>query len=189
MSAPHEATPIPHAATAATIAPADLPHAVQSALAPDEIVILHLRPSAAYVVLSSLGTLAAAAMIAATLAYAARLPWSPWSEPQALVIGGTVAGLRLAIAWLDWFMHVFVLTDRRVIARRGIVRTALYEAPLARIQNTIVVQSVRERLFGLGTLGFATAGRGTFDCYWEMVRRPFEVHRVVREAVERYGRR
>ena len=189
MSGSDAPTRVPHAAAAASVAATDLPLAVQSALAPDEIVILHLRPSAFYVALSSLGTLAAAGIIAAALAYAARLPWSPWTEPQALAIGVTVASLRLALAWLDWQMHAFVLTDRRVIARRGILRTALYEAPLARIQNTIVVQSVRERVFGLGTLGFATAGRGTFDCYWEMVRRPFEVHRVVREAVERYGRR
>jgi uncharacterized membrane protein YdbT with pleckstrin-like domain len=76
-----------------------------------------------------------------------------------------------------------------VIARRGILRTVLQEAPLARLQNTIVVQSLRERMFGLGTLGFATAGRGTFDAFWETVRQPFAVHRTVLEAVERYGGR
>jgi uncharacterized membrane protein YdbT with pleckstrin-like domain len=86
-------------------------------------------------------------------------------------------------------MHVFVLTDRRVIARRGILRTALYEAPLVRIQNTVVVQSLRERSFGLGTIGFATAGRSTFDAYWEMVRRPFVVHGQVLDAIRRYGRK
>ena len=41
----------------------------------------------------------------------------------------------------------------------------------------------------LGTLGFATAGRGTFDAFWESVAAPFEVHARVREAIERYGRR
>ena len=72
---------------------------------------------------------------------------------------------------------------------KGAASTVLQEAPLARLQNTIVVQSLRERVFGLGTLGFATAGRGTFDAFWETVRQPFAVHRTVLEAVERYGRR
>jgi pyruvate/2-oxoglutarate dehydrogenase complex dihydrolipoamide acyltransferase (E2) component len=61
--------------------------------------------------------------------------------------------------------------------------------PLTRIQNTIVVQSMRERLCGLGTLGFATAGRGTFDAFWESIASPFEVHRKVLETIQRYGRR
>ena len=50
-----------------------VPHAVQTALAPNEIVILLLRPSILYVPLSSLGTLAASVVIATTLAYAATL--------------------------------------------------------------------------------------------------------------------
>ncbi len=166
-----------------------LPASLQAALAPDEIVILALRPSLLYVPLSSLGTLAASAVIASLLAYASKLPASPWTETHAILIASAMASGRLLWAWLDWFNHAFVLTDRRVIARRGIIRTALYEAQLVRIQNTIVVQSARERLFGLGTIGFATAGRGTFDAYWQSVRSPFAVHRKVLEAIQRYGRK
>ena len=175
-------------ATPAVQAPL-VPAAVQSALSPDEIVILVLRPSLLYIPLSSLGTLGASAIIAATLAWASTYAWSNWSEAAGSAVGVIVAVARLAWAWLDWSMHVFVLTDRRVIARRGILRTALYEAPLVRIQNTVVVQSLRERIFGLGTIGFATAGRSTFDAYWEMVRRPFVVHGQVLDAIRRYGRK
>ena len=175
-------------ATPAVQAPL-VPAAVQSALSPDEIVILVLRPSLLYIPLSSLGTLGASAIIAATLAWASTYAWSNWSEAAGIAVGVIVAVARLAWAWLDWSMHVFVLTDRRVIARRGILRTALYEAPLVRIQNTVVVQSLRERVFGLGTIGFATAGRSTFDAYWEMVRRPFVVHGQVLDAIRRYGRK
>jgi uncharacterized membrane protein YdbT with pleckstrin-like domain len=100
-----------------------------------------------------------------------------------------LAAARLTWGWLDWYTHAFVLTDRRVIARRGVLRTALHEAPLVMIQNTVVVQSLRERIFGLGTIGFATAGRSTFDAYWEMVPRPFVVHGQVLDAVRRYGRK
>ena len=40
----------------------------------------------------------------------------------------------------------------------------------------------------MGTVGFATAGSGTFEVVWEMVPGPIGVHRIVNEAIERYGR-
>jgi len=177
-------------ATAASAVPAfAVPGSVQAVLAPDEIVILVLRPSALYIVLSSLGTLAASVVIATTLAWTSTFAWSAWSEPGGIAVGVLLAAARLTWGWLDWYTHAFVLTDRRVIARRGVLRTALYEAPLVMIQNTVVVQSLRERIFGLGTIGFATAGRSTFDAYWETVRRPFVLHGQVLDAVRRYGRK
>lgn len=179
---------VPAAPAAVAVGPS-VPQALQSVLSPDEAIILLIRPSALYIVLSSLGTLAASVVIALVLAYSAQFAWSPWTDVQAAAFGIGLASARLAWAWLDWINHLYVLTDRRVIARRGILRTALYEAPLARIQNTIVVQSLRERVCFLGTLGFATAGRGTFDAFWESVSSPFEIHRRVLEAIERYGRR
>ncbi|MFM7051588.1 MAG: PH domain-containing protein [Planctomycetota bacterium] len=182
---------VPDAAPAAAPATAAgaVPSSVQSALSPGEIVVLSLRPSLFYIPLSSLGTLVASALIGALLAYSAQFRWSPWSDGDAFFVGGTVAGLRLAWAAVERSFHAYVLTDRRIIARRGVFRTVLYESPLARIQNTIVVQSMRERVFGLGTLGFATAGRGTFDAFWEMLPAPLKVHRTVLDTIERYARR
>ncbi len=177
------------AAPAAVGAAETLPHLLQATLGPDEVVILLLRPSLLYIPLSSLGTLVASVLIGTALVYAARFQWSPWTEGDAVLIGGGLAALRLGWAAIDWWFHLYALTDRRLLARYGVFRTQLYEAPLSRIQNTVVVQRLRERLFGLGTLGFSTAGRGTFDAFWEMLRAPYAVHRTVLDAVERYGRR
>lgn len=181
---------VEHAAAPAALgAPHALPHALHASLGPDEVVILLLRPSLLYIPLSSLGTLVAAAIIGLSLAYLSHLPWIGWSEKHAVFIGATIATLRLGWAAIDWWFHLYALTDRRILARYGVFRTALYEAPLSRIQNTIVVQSLRERIFALGTIGFATAGRGTFDAFWVTLRTPFAVHRTVLDAVERYARR
>jgi uncharacterized membrane protein YdbT with pleckstrin-like domain len=178
-----------HAAAPAAIGVAhELPAALQASLGPDEVVILVLRPSLLFIPLSSLGTLVAAAIIGLSLAYLSHFPWIGWTASHAAVIGVTIATLRLGWAAVDWWFHLYALTDRRILARYGVFRTALYEAQLSRIQNTIAVQSLRERIFGLGTLGFATAGRGTFDAYWIMLASPFAVHRTVLEAVGRYGR-
>ena len=179
-----------HATTPATLHPAhELPHALHASLGPDEVVILLIRPSLLYIPLSSLGTLAAALIIGLSLAYLSHFSWVGWSEKDAIFIGMTIAMLRLGWAVVDWWFHLYALTDRRLLARYGVFRTALYEAPLSRIQNTIVVQSLRERVFALGTIGFATAGRGTFDAFWVTVAAPFAVHRTVLDAIERYARR
>ncbi len=72
--------------------------------------------------------------------------------------------------------------------RMGVLRVSVFEAPLRNIQHTSVFRLLRERLFGLGSIGFATAGSDVFDAFWVTVRQPFGVHRTVVEAIRRYGR-
>jgi uncharacterized membrane protein YdbT with pleckstrin-like domain len=189
QAAAHEPRAQHAAAPAALGVSQALPQALHASLGPDEVVILFLRPSLFYIPLSSLGTLVTAAIIGLALAYFSRFQWVGWTEANAIFIGVTIAALRLSWAVVDWWFHLYALTDRRILARSGVFRTALYEAPLERIQNTIVVQSLRENIFGLGTIGFATAGRGTFDAFWVTMHAPFAVHRTVLDAIERYGRR
>jgi hypothetical protein len=68
----------------------------------------------------------------------------------------------------------------------GVLRVAVFQTQLKNIQHTSVFTRVRERLFGLGTIGFATSGSDVFEAFWLMIRQPFAVHRTVVEAIERY---
>ena len=86
---------------------------------------------------------------------------------------------------LEWMNRLYVLTDRRVVRRRGVIRVNVFEARLDRMQQTTVVQSFRERLFGLGTIAFATAGTGSFDAVWEYLPEPYRVHADVAAAIDR----
>ena len=49
-----------------------------------------------------------------------------------------------------------------------------------------MIFTVRERVFGLGTLGFATAGTALREAYWVMLAKPLEVHKTVVETINRY---
>jgi hypothetical protein len=51
-----------------------------------------------------------------------------------------------------------------------------------------VFATVRERLFGLGTLGFATTDSEYYEAFWVMLRDPVTVQRIVVNAIKRYGR-
>ena len=47
---------------------------------------------------------------------------------------------------------------------------------------------MRERIFGLGSIGFATAGSDVFEAFWVMINRSFAVHRIVVKTIEKYGK-
>jgi hypothetical protein len=173
-----DVTALPAAQTAAI--PKDL-------VEEDEVIILLLRPSILYVPLSSLGGLVVIALVTFALAWMARM-WQPgWSDTSAFLLGLGLAALRLGWQLLEWGSRIYVLTDRRIITRGGVLRLAVFQTQLRNIQHTSVFASVRERACGLGTIGFATAGSDTFESFWVMIRQPFAVHKLIVETIRRYG--
>ena len=153
-----------------------------------EIILLMLRPSLWFVMLSSLGSLVMIALFTFALAYVSQTSWAAWNDTQAFAIGMGLVALRLGWQFLEWLSRVYILTDRRIITRSGVLRVAVFEAQLKNIQHTSVFAQVRERVCGLGSIGFATAGSDTFDAFWVMIKQPFAVHRTVVETIRRYGR-
>lgn len=164
--------------------PADL-------LGDEEIIIMWLKPHPLYVVLASLGSLLLIAALTFGLAYlsALSLPKAAWSDRDAFLFGGSIAVVRLAWQALEWWNQTYVLTDRRIIAAYGILRRHFFHAPLAQIQHIAVIQTIRERLFGLGSLAFATAGSDRYDAAWLSLAHPFKVYRQVNQTIDRYARR
>ncbi len=154
----------------------------------DEIVILLLRPSPLYILLASLGSLLVIAVVTLALMYLGRLSGVAWIDTLAFGLGITIGIARLAWQGLEWWNRLYVLTDRRIIRRKGVLHPSIFETKLRDIQHTSVFQLLRERSLGLGSIGFASAGSDVFDAFWVMIRQPFAVHRTIVEAIERYGR-
>lgn len=168
-------------ARAQTLLPADL-------ISDDEVIILLLRPSLLYIPLASAGSLILIALLTFALAYLARLSWIGWTDTQAFTLGIGLAAIRLGWQLLEWWSRLYVLTDRRVIRRMGVLRVIVFETELKNVQHTSIFATVRERCFGLGTIGFATSGSDVFDAFWVMIRRPYAVHRIVNDTIRKYGR-
>ena len=167
------------AARAAGMLPAEL-------LQPGEVIILLLKPSAWFILLAPLRTLTAiivVGLIAETINSYLALDISRQS-----IILGTLALLLLRVFWqfLEWLSRVYVLTDRRVVTVAGVLRIGVFETPLQKIQHTNMVLSLRERLFGLGTITFATAGTAAIEAFWLMLANPLEVHQKVVQTINRY---
>ena len=169
------------AAQVATMLPADL-------LQPGEIIILLLKPSPWFIVLAPLKALAV--LVLATFAamglggyYLLGL-----SRSEIVLAGLAMIGLRLFWQFLEWLSRVYVLTDQRVIRVKGVIRVNVFETQLKQIQHTHLIFSLRQRLFGLGTLAFATAGTALVEAFWSMVPHPLEVHQKVVQTLNRYRR-
>jgi PH (Pleckstrin Homology) domain-containing protein len=169
------------AARAAGMLPAEL-------IQPGEIIILLLKPSAWFILLAPLRTLTAiivVAMIADSVNSYTGLGFARQS-----IILATLGLLMMRVFWqfLEWLSRVYVLTDRRIITVSGVVRIGVFESPLERVQHTNLILSLRERLFALGTIAFATAGTALLEAYWLMLEDPLEVHQKIVQTISRYRR-
>lgn len=164
----------------------------QQLLQGGEVIILLIKPSPWYIVLESLRFLAViAALLAAALASTGWLAGYTkldlvLTKLDLVLLALGIMGARLVWQFLEWLSRVYVLTDRRVIRIMGFFRVQVFETQLKKIQHTVTLFSIRERLFSLGTIGFATAGTDAVEAIWRMVSKPLEVHRVVIETLNRY---
>lgn len=180
--APEAAEAQPNLARAAAMLPEQL-------LQPGEIIILLIKPSPWFILLVPLRFIAVIALCAALIAQLQRRGFDLGLDSHDLIVATlAVIGLRLFWQMLDWLSHVYVLTDQRIIRVMGVFNVQVFECPLNKIQQTDLILPLLQRLFWLGSIGFATAGTATHEAYWLMVAKPLEVHAKIIETIRRYRR-
>ena len=167
------------AARAAAMLPGEL-------LQPSEIIILLLKPSPWFILLAPLKTLAALAVVTLALLVLGSYIDLGVSQRDLLLLGIALIGGRLFWQFLEWLSRVYVLTDQRMVRVRGVLRVQVFECQLNQVQHTEAVFTIRERLFALGTISFATAGTAINEVYWLMVAQPLDVHQRVVQTLRRY---
>lgn len=151
-----------------------------------EIVLLKIKPSMWFILFASFRTLLAAGLVAVLSAPLSQaLDPLGLSQPILVRIAMVLAFARLAIATLQWVSRLYVLTNRRIMRIRGIFNVDIFECYLTRIQNTFLHLAIYERLFALGSIGFATAGTGGIEASWENLNHPLEVHERIRAAIRK----
>jgi hypothetical protein len=166
---------------------AGVPLFAASMLEPGEIIVATFRPSLLWIALRSargvLLALAAAALGAAASGWAGL----GWETPIAQ-LGIAVAAARTAAAGAEWASRVYVLTDRRVLRRRGVLAPTVYSANLNALRRVELEQDRVDRLLRTGTVTFSTRTEGRWEAAWVMVPRAREVHELVEATRRRYGR-
>jgi uncharacterized membrane protein YdbT with pleckstrin-like domain len=77
----------------------------------------------------------------------------------------------------------YTITDRRLTIERGLLARDLHETTLERVQNVASRQSLLQRVLGIGTVDFDTAGSAEFDFSFSGVEHPRRIVRIVEEAL------
>ncbi|WP_197374185.1 PH domain-containing protein [Mycolicibacterium baixiangningiae] len=136
-------------------------------LARDEQVVLHRHPhwkrliGAVFVLLF---TSAAAAFIAG---YVNTLRWDATAKNVIfLVIGGIwllLVGWLTVWPFLSWWTTHFVITDRRVMFRHGLITRAGIDIPLARINSVEFRHGLLDRIVRTGTLVIESAAQDPLE--------------------------
>ena len=144
----------------------------------DESIIFAIKPSLWFVVFDSANWTAATLLVIALSSWICG--WIPGVSERQLLTGmfGALAA-RVAIALLRWVSRFYVLTNRRVMRIRGVVKADVYECPLVNIRNTAVEPGCLESFPKLGTIRFVEIA------HWINVASPHEVHAEIRKAIRR----
>lgn len=145
-------------------------------------MIIQIKPHPLFIVLAPLGAIVLSIILVWGGLWATS--WTGVSLRNGIIWRVLVVLIALRLFWqlLEWLARSYVLTEKRVIRLGGVLRRYGADLPLSRLQHVTMFQSIRERLFGLGTLGFATAGTGAPEAYWIMVARPRGLLQAIRDA-------
>ena len=158
-------------------------------LQPGEIIIPLIKPSPLYILLAPIRFIAIVLLITLLAAQLQNKGINLGLQRHDLIIAMLgIIGLRLFWQMLDWLSHVYVLTDQRIIRVMGELNVQVFECPLQKIQQTDLILPLIQRLFWLGSIGFATAGTAGHEAYWLMVAKPLAVHKKIVETLRRYRR-
>jgi uncharacterized membrane protein YdbT with pleckstrin-like domain len=102
----------------------------------------------------------------------------------AAVIAALLVALTLVVGYLRRVSTKYLITNQRLRISRGVVRRHVQETRLERVQNVNYQQSVLDRVLGVGTVDFDTAGTDDSEFRFDWVDGPEEVVRAVDRAVE-----
>jgi uncharacterized membrane protein YdbT with pleckstrin-like domain len=101
-----------------------------------------------------------------------------------VAIAAALVVLTLLIGYLRRVSTKYLITTQRLRISRGIVRRHVQETRLERVQNVNYQQSVLDRMLGVGTVDFDTAGTDDSEFRFDWVDGPEKVVRAVDHAIE-----
>jgi uncharacterized membrane protein YdbT with pleckstrin-like domain len=138
-----------------------------SVLTQDEQVILHRHPHWKQLIRPVLALLVVTALASFAGAVVSRTDWDPRARQIVLAVIGAI--WLLLVVWLTvrpfltWRTTHFVITDRRVMYRQGLLTRSGIDIPLARINSVEFRHGVLDRMVRSGTLVIESASQDPLE--------------------------
>jgi uncharacterized membrane protein YdbT with pleckstrin-like domain len=101
------------------------------------------------------------------------------------VIAGVLAvfAIALLVGAVGRARTTYTITNERLMIQHGLLARNHQETRLERVQNVASRQSMFERLLGVGTVEFDTAGEAQYDFAFRGVANPRKIVRAVDQAL------
>jgi uncharacterized membrane protein YdbT with pleckstrin-like domain len=152
-----------------------------------ENVLFHGHPSwRSMIDLQLKGLLAAVAagvivgLISAAVKGSVQIPWVVAAVLVVLAVAALIAFVRRSAT-------TYTITSHRLTIRLGILSRELHETRIDRVQNVGTTQSLLERMLGIGTVDFDTAGGAGFDFAFRGIADPENVVHTVNQELQQQG--
>lgn len=155
---------------------------VRHILRDGEVVLLALKPSFWFIVLSSLRFTAIVSILAmGAIAWEGRHN-REWFYIEAAIF--LLAG-RIMFAVLQWMGRLYVLTDLRVIRLSGVLKLNIFDCALRKVARTQVSASLKERLCATGSIEIVPGDESCAPALWQTIARPAEVNELIVATINR----
>lgn len=158
-----------------------------NALAKGEQVVLHRHPHWKRLILPALALILLTGLAALGSAVVNRTG-SQWPQLTKNILHGVIWGIWLVIVgwltirpFLSWLTTHFVVTNRRVMYRHGLMTRSGIDIPLARINSVEFRDKLFERIFRTGTLIIESASQDPLE--FSNIPRLREVHALLYHEV------
>ncbi len=138
-------------------------------LASDEQVVLHRHPHWKRLIVPVLVLLIASALAAFGAAVVADTDWDATAKQVVQLV--IAAGWLILVGWLTvwpfltWWTTHFVITDRRVMFRHGLLTRSGIDIPLARVNSVEFRHGLLDRMLRTGTLIIESASQDPLEFY------------------------
>ncbi|MGV0834455.1 PH domain-containing protein [Mycolicibacterium thermoresistibile] len=132
-------------------------------LASDEQVVLHRHPHWKRLIGPALTLLLASTVAAFAAGWINTTDWDATAKNVVFLVLGAI--WLVVVGWLTlwpfftWLTTHFVITDRRVMFRYGVLTRAGIDIPLARINSVEFRHNLMDRIFRTGTLIIESAAQ------------------------------
>ena len=176
------------AAIAAVPAGASLATLLASHILHDgELVLLILKPSIWFILLSSLRFIG----IALLLIIAGKLFDPALQGPHRgyVEVGTTIIVGRLVWAAFHWMGRLYILTDLRILSLSGIYNVEVFDCPLRKVARTRLIRNIQDRAVGVGSIEIIPQDESCPIGQWQTVARPQQVQQEIVATINRAKQR
>jgi uncharacterized membrane protein YdbT with pleckstrin-like domain len=136
-------------------------------LAADEHVVLHRHPHWKRLIGAALVLILVTVTAAFLAGYLNTFDWDPTAKTVVLAVIAAIWALLVGwlsvLPFLNWRTTHFVITDRRVMFRHGLLTRAGIDIPLARINSVEFRHKLSDRVLRTGTLIIESAAQDPLE--------------------------